>query len=1104
MARLEIEIGLAGNEMNRTIKAIERLNERLSASEKSTRLFGDTIDQQRARLRTYNSVLQTLLQSGLPTWNRHVQQLKTEIDKLSVSLGHQADMASQQAPLDRLAVKLTQIANDQNLVRNTTARLNAELKANQTAINGLIAQGVDPADARIKQLQTTITGLTQALQANEAASARAGFLQQFQQSGQIIPDLEQKIRNLNTALNQATDQRRIAQLNIRLREAQKELDAVRNLGLRAGNAVSSGMEQATTATQRFTTASAQKRSAFSGLITQVRGLAAAYVSLHAAINTAQRAFRVALEVDAIETSLTFILNNSDQAAEKLIMLRRTAERLGLEYVSLASTYRSFIGATEASNFNMAEAERIFDAVANAGAKLKLSADQVRGTFLAIEQMVSKGTVSMEELRRQLGDRLPGSFAMAARAMGMTEMEFNKLVSTGQVLSRDLLPKLADELNKVYGNDTTEKIDSLQASVNRLSNEFSDMVEKGNISKLFQTIVDGARDALNALNTLVNSRSVAELGARLDPTNWGRGASVRLDFSIKEVLSEVSEANREWGALMDTWQGSEGLFREMISKEDAETFSRRVEEAETNFRKLSVARNMYAERIKSGDTTEDVNSLAEYNEEVEKARAQWSLLLSIQKEYGLVAEEVATINEEVAEKGKKGSDRLANALEESYRRVALARARGDETELQRIQNWYESRLQLAQGNAAALAVLEQNLQAELTEARAKAAEKATEDGEKQRQKNRETLAKNAAKYLQDIRKQQADEAEITLVYQRRLYENRAQVLVRHLNDEFRTRLEAENRRIRSEIEKNGESEAALRDSLNTKLKLQEEYFRRIEEISRLDREIQIQAAFDGDGFSVPLAKINDQVAELKRSFEAGTLSVEQFRAKIVDLGMERESLGLMQNTVDGIAGAFGNLYADAIFNSEVALENLGKTFENLAKNIISGLIKIAVRYAMNQAIGTASMATTAAASSATAATVASSWATAAALVSAATFGANVAAGGAALGAFMASTKALSMFKKGGYTGNVGVNEVAGIVHGQEFVVNARATKQYLPLLTAINSGTRISSSAGAVAATALRSEGAPPVTVHVVGEISGENIKLAADRASRSFGRFYGQ
>lgn len=44
-----------------------------------------------------------------------------------------------------------------------------------------------------------------------------------------------------------------------------------------------------------------------------------------------------------------------------------------------------------------------------------------------------------------------------------------------------------------------------------------------------------------------------------------------------------------------------------------------------------------------------------------------------------------------------------------------------------------------------------------------------------------------------------------------------------------------------------------------------------------------------------------------------------------------------------------------------------------------------------------------------------------------------------------------FADGGYTGNGGTREAAGVVHGQEFVVNARATKKNRRLLEAINAG-----------------------------------------------------
>lgn len=56
-------------------------------------------------------------------------------------------------------------------------------------------------------------------------------------------------------------------------------------------------------------------------------------------------------------------------------------------------------------------------------------------------------------------------------------------------------------------------------------------------------------------------------------------------------------------------------------------------------------------------------------------------------------------------------------------------------------------------------------------------------------------------------------------------------------------------------------------------------------------------------------------------------------------------------------------------------------------------------------------------------------------------------------------ALFGFAKGGYTGNGGTGSVAGVVHGQEFVMPAGATKRNRPALEAMRNGASMSSSYG---------------------------------------------
>jgi hypothetical protein len=53
--------------------------------------------------------------------------------------------------------------------------------------------------------------------------------------------------------------------------------------------------------------------------------------------------------------------------------------------------------------------------------------------------------------------------------------------------------------------------------------------------------------------------------------------------------------------------------------------------------------------------------------------------------------------------------------------------------------------------------------------------------------------------------------------------------------------------------------------------------------------------------------------------------------------------------------------------------------------------------------------------------------------------------------VAVARAAVGFEEGGYTGNGGTSEVAGVVHGREFVLNAQATRRNRGLLEHLNNG-----------------------------------------------------
>lgn len=55
---------------------------------------------------------------------------------------------------------------------------------------------------------------------------------------------------------------------------------------------------------------------------------------------------------------------------------------------------------------------------------------------------------------------------------------------------------------------------------------------------------------------------------------------------------------------------------------------------------------------------------------------------------------------------------------------------------------------------------------------------------------------------------------------------------------------------------------------------------------------------------------------------------------------------------------------------------------------------------------------------------------------------------------ANVAKIAGFEEGGYTGNMGTGQIAGVVHGQEFVANAEATKRNRAALEAMNAGATI--------------------------------------------------
>lgn len=172
----------------------------------------------------------------------------------------------------------------------------------------------------------------------------------------------------------------------------------------------------------------------------------------------------AAQFDAQNIAIDFA--TSGEGAKNIAFVNELTEDLGLNFQASREGFKQFAAATRDTPIEGQATRDIFEGVAMAGGAMRLSADQMKGAYLALGQIQSKGRVQAEELRGQLGERIPGAFKIAADAMGVTQAELNKMLETGQVASEDFLPKFGAQLTKVFGEDAMRVADGPAAAMER--------------------------------------------------------------------------------------------------------------------------------------------------------------------------------------------------------------------------------------------------------------------------------------------------------------------------------------------------------------------------------------------------------------------------------------------------------------------------------------------------------------------------------------------------------------------------------------------------------------------------------------------------------------
>jgi tape measure domain-containing protein len=167
----------------------------------------------------------------------------------------------------------------------------------------------------------------------------------------------------------------------------------------------------------------------------------------------------------VELALGSVFTAQGEVAEQLQFVRQVADQTGGSYAQLGQEYSRFAAAASLAGVRTEDLKAVFAETSRVAATFGATAADQNLILNALSQIASKGVVSMEELRQQLGERLPVAFEATARGLGVTQQELNDLVSSGDLTAREFFPAFAEGLRTIGG-----EISSFSQSIGEFGNE----------------------------------------------------------------------------------------------------------------------------------------------------------------------------------------------------------------------------------------------------------------------------------------------------------------------------------------------------------------------------------------------------------------------------------------------------------------------------------------------------------------------------------------------------------------------------------------------------------------------------------------------------------
>ncbi len=202
-------------------------------------------------------------------------------------------------------------------------------------------------------------------------------------------------------------------------------------------------------------------------------------------------------------ALGLVIGDTNKFNKSQEFLLKTSRKLAIPQDVITRQFTSLTASVVGAGQSVEDAEKVFLSIASGIRGTGGSLEDMKAAMRATSQVFSKGKVSAEELRQQLGERLPGAFTLFADSMDMTPAQLDKALEQGKVTLDDFM-KFAAKLFETYGVNAEILAQGPEAAGDRLKTAMAELKDSiggilrpigASFQKVFGAIVEDISKAI---------------------------------------------------------------------------------------------------------------------------------------------------------------------------------------------------------------------------------------------------------------------------------------------------------------------------------------------------------------------------------------------------------------------------------------------------------------------------------------------------------------------------------------------------------------------------------------------------------------------------------